>query len=148
MTYYKIIKNENIIDANFIFLKWDEVHYCMILSGFGQAQFAQSSDQSKIYHDNWMPRCPNENVSYEDARIVIINKEEYLEIKQQLNNEEEIPDIPEQSESEDPQLNPESEPEPETVMTVSQMRSKILEQQQQINMLTDCLLEMSEIIYA
>lgn len=42
---------------------------------------------------------------------------------------------------------PEDEPTPEESPTVEELQEKVTEQEEQIAMLTECLLEMSEIVY-
>lgn len=42
---------------------------------------------------------------------------------------------------------PEPEPEPEHQPTVEELQAKVSEQAEEIDMLTECILEMSEIIY-
>ena len=48
MTYYKIVQDGNVVDAGFVFLKWNEKHHCMLSCEVNEAQFIQSFDQSVL----------------------------------------------------------------------------------------------------
>ena len=81
-----------------------------------------------------------------EAIVTIIDSTEYDELYEQLKEGDEVPFVPPAP----PEPTPEPTPEPvpvETPMTIQQMRDKITEQGQMIDMLTECLLEVSEVIY-
>ncbi len=147
MHFYKIIKDDAVIDVGFVFLNWSEKHGCMIACDVSEAQFAQSSDELKAYHDNWLKPVPETYTDYEAAQVVIIEEDEYEELRARLINGETIsPDDiePEIIEPEPEEVTPDDEDKP---LTIAEMRQIITEQQNKIKLLSDCLLEMSEIVY-
>ena len=89
---------------------------------------------------------PDGAPAYETAKIVVIDETEYDEIRALLDDGEEVPVDPAPPEPEP--VGPDDPVEPdERPMTVAEMREKITEQQGSIDMLIECVLEMSEIIY-
>ena len=83
---------------------------------------------STIYQLSERPLLPDEP----DRTAVIITQAEYDELSQDYPEPNPKPD---DSEQDDPPL------------TVGEMRAKLAEQEATISMLTECLLEMSEIVY-
>lgn len=161
MNYYKIIENGVVIDANCVFLKWQKKNNILIGCDASEANFIQSSDQEKVWKVDWLIPAEAGAGEYPAATAVEITKEEYDELRAQLDAGQE-PVEPEPVVPEEP-----SEPEDtgeqagEQVMSVEEMRRRIvvletaLEEQKQINgeqmerndFLEGCLLEMSEIVY-
>lgn len=145
MAYYKIIKDGIVIDAldDGVFVRRNP-RGMIVSCGPDRAIGVVSSDSSLIYHiDGAAPLG-----DYPDVIVADITAEEYAELKAQLDLGEDIPaepDVPEDSTEDTGTTEP--EPEAENVMTPAQMRQRIMEQEQQITMLTDCLLEMSEVVY-
>lgn len=149
MTYFKIAKDGTVIDANINFLKWNSKHRCMFVCDVSEAEFAQSYDQTTIYHDNWLKPVPSAVTQYEVATVAVISATEYDEIRAMLDDGETIPDVPDEPpvEPDDGQQDDDSDDGEDRPMTVAEMRQIITEQQEQIAMLTDCILEMSEVVY-
>lgn len=161
MNYYKIIENGTVIDANYVFLKWQKKNNILVGCVPSEANFIQSSDQEKVWRVDWLIPAEAGAGEYPTATAVEITKEEYDELRAQLDAGQE-PVEPEPFVPEEP-----SEPEDtgeqagEKVMSVEEMRRRIvvletaLEEQKQINgeqmerndFLEGCLLEMSEIVY-
>lgn len=161
MNYYKIIENGTVIDANCIFLKWQKKNNILIGCDASEANFIQSSDQQKVWKVDWLIPADAKAGEYPSIEAVEITKEEYDELRAQLdaglNPEvpEEEPEIPSDTDE------PGDEVPSESVMSVEEMRRKItmletaLEEQKIINgeqmerndFLEGCLLEMSEIVY-
>lgn len=141
--YYKIIQNNMIIDVGFVFLKWNTTYHRLFICDPKEVQFVQSSDELTLYHCQWMKTPPAEATGYVTADVIIISKEEYDTLKEQLDIDGEI-EIPDE-----PVPVPPSEPEPEPAqpMSAAEMRQIILQQKEQIALLTDCILEMSEVVY-
>lgn len=149
MNYFKIIIDGIVKDIGATFLKWNSKHNMLFCCDVQDAEYAQSYTQNTIYHDNWLKPISNTAVVYTNADIVIINATEYDELKALLDDGEQIIVPPEEQQPIEPENPSPDEPQEEQhPMTVSEMRSKIIQQQQQIDMLTSCLLEMSEIVYA
>lgn len=134
MTYYKIIQNNQVIDAGFVFLKWNERRQSYYIANIDEAQFAQSFDQTRVYRDGWLKPAPNAT-GFEDAEIVVIDKTEYEEIRALLDDGEKI-ELPEPEEVTETIIEkPDVKPISEQPMSISEMRQKILEQQEQIAIL-------------
>lgn len=155
MNYYKVTRGGTVIDAGFMFLKWSQKHRCMFACDASEAQFIQSSDQAQIWRVGWLNPAPTEAGTFETVEAVEITEEEYLTIRQQLDEGEEIPDDPEPvpEEPTEEEDNPDEEPQ-ETVMSVAEMRRRIASLEEQLqeqaernDFLEGCLLEMSEIVY-
>ncbi len=149
MTYYKIVQDGTVIDAGFVFLKWNEKHHCMFCCDVNEAQFIQSYDQAAVYQVEWLNAAPASAGQFDTVDAVVISETEFDEIRALLDDGETVIDEPEQP-IEQPPDEPEqqgSEEPAERPMTVAEMRQVISEQQEQIAMLTDCILEMSEVVY-
>lgn len=148
MDYYKIIKDGEVVGVGTRFLKWflrsKGYYYC----NFDSAECVQDDVGDALYHVSWMHESPSAAYIVPVAEIEEIDYTEYDELYNQLDDGEAIP-IPEP----EPEPEPTPEPEPdegedkETPMTIAEMREKISEQEGMISMLTDCILEMSEILY-
>ena len=145
MTYYKIIQDDTITDAGFCFLKENKkgtLLYCEI----DDAQLMQSYDGNKLYHCEWLKNVPT-FTDYETCEAVVIDEAEYNDIVAYLDDGEEVPVTPDEPEPVEPDEPEDEEDTEEKPMTLAEMREKITEQEETIAMLTDCILEMSEIIY-
>ena len=128
MNYYKIIDNGSVIDANYVFLRWQEKHRILIGCEAPDAQFIQSSDGEEVYRVAWLNPYPPEAGEYETVEAVERTEEEYLDLWEKLDLEEQpIEPLPEPK-AMPPQLEIEPTPEPE-VMTAAQMRRAIIELQ-------------------
>lgn len=153
MKYYKVISNGVVIDANYVWLKWQTKHRILLGCEPHEANYIQSSDQAHVWRVQWLNPVPADAPTFETVEAVEISEEEYLEIRKQLDDgfevvvPEEIPEeeIPEDTTTETPSIE---------VMTPEEMRRKIiyleaaLEEQAKTNdILTECLLEMSTVIY-
>lgn len=148
MNYYKVIKNGIVIDANCVFLRWQDKHRTMVVCRPENGQFIQSSDQQVIWRVDWLNPIQNElSGKYDTVDAVEITAEEYAELRQRLDSGMNVnaPDTLE--ETTDTQAG-ENTIENETIMTPEQMRRKLIEMQQQNEILLGCVLELSEIVYA
>lgn len=146
MNYYKIILQNKVVGVGTLTLTWGENIHQLVVCTFDEAQYVQDVFTEKLYHPTWMRTPPLEAPQVDIATVIIIGASEYDELYEQLKDNEQIPYVP----TPPPEPEPEPEPEPtpiETPMTIQQMREKIIEQGEMIDMLTECLLEVSEIIY-
>ena len=156
MNYYKVVANGNVIDANFIFLKWQVKHGILIGCDAAEAQFIQSSDQAKVWRTPWLHPAPEAAGTYETVEAIEITEEEYSAIREQLDDGQTVTE----PEPEEPQPTEPDEGDDtgggsgETVMSTAEMRRIITEQantlQEQaewLEFLEGCLLEMSEVVY-
>lgn len=143
-TYYKVIRDGAVIDVGFAFVRVsirDRAIYC----DADHAMLLQGAVSGTFYHVGWLLKVPvGTAVQYEEADASVIDLAEYDELYEQLVDGE---PVPEPTPEPEPTPSPEPEPEPEHKMTVQEMREKIAEQDETISMLTECLLEMSEIVY-
>lgn len=155
MNYYKVISNGVVIDANFMFLKWQKKNRVMLGCDISEANFIQSSDQNEIWRVPWLNPVGEEAGTYETVEAVEITQDEYLSIRAMLDEGTEVvePDPVEPEPDDTEQEEEPTEPE-ETVMSVAEMRRKIVdleaalqEQTERNDFLEGCLLEMSEIVY-
>ena len=148
MKFFKIIQNGSVIDAGFSFMRWNEKYHQLYYCDINDAQFAQSRDGT-VYRDFWLRAIPSDAIilGVIDASIQLINKVEYDDIMATLDGGESI-DIPEEDEPiEPPAEYTEEQDEEDRPLTVSEMRQLIKQQQNTIELLTNCLMEMSEVIY-
>lgn len=146
MTYYKIISQEQVIGVGTMFLQWNSKRKRFYYSDIDDANCIQDAITQKIYYTSWLRPLPSEVTDIETVTVIIIEANEYNDLYEQLKEDETIPFVPPTP----PEPTPEPTPEPvpvETPMTIQQMRDKITEQGQMIDMLTECLLEVSELIY-
>ena len=144
MIYFKVLQNKTVIDAGHSFLTWNERYHDFFYCETDSAQFVQSSRNEKIYRDAWLKPFPSEATGYELAEVVVIDETEYNDVVALLDEGEPVPQE-EEPEEIVPEVIPEEEEE--RPMTISEMRQTILNQQEQIQMLTECILELSEVIY-
>ena len=136
-----------VVDANFVFLKWAQngagVPF-LTTCDIEEAQYIQSYDQKEIYRVRWLNPVDDGGM-FPTVEAVLIDEEEYNEIREQLDDGEPIPD---------PDPEPDPDPNPEEVMTVEIMRRKIIELEEKnaekdehIEFLEDCLMEMANEVY-
>ena len=128
MFYYKVSIGNAIIDANTVFLKWQERNKILLVCDSTEAQYAQSSDGSKLWTDTWMIKKPTSAPVAESVSIELIDEEEYNSILSKLNDGETIT-VPEdtpsssESDSENDSISEENtEPETKKVMSIEEMR--------------------------
>lgn len=146
MTYYKIIKNELVIGVGTKFIEWNPSVERFLYCDTDKAQYIQDIFTLKLYHIDWLRNVNMAAPEVDYAMAEIIDATEYDELYEQIRENQQVPYVP----TPPPEPEPEPEPEPtpiETPMTIQQMREKIIEQGEMIDMLTECLLEVSEIIY-
>lgn len=150
MTYYKIIKDGIVIDANYVFLRWQAKHRTMLACKPEHGQFIQSTDQQEIWTVDWLNPIPDELAgAYDVIEAVEITADEYAALRKQLDNGLTV-ELPEESVDQQ-DIQPAEDvgnDHTETVMTPEQMRRTMIELQQQNEMLLGCVLELSEIVYA
>jgi len=148
MSYYKVIRDGMVTDAGEMFLRWQEKNRIMLACKPEEAQFIQGSDGT-ILRVDWLNPVPEAlKDRFETVEAALIDRQEYLDLRAVLDDGETVPE----PEPVQPEPTPEPEPGPdvpegEKPMTVQEMREKIAEQGATIQMLTDCLLEMSEVVY-
>lgn len=149
MNYFKIIADGRVVDVGEIFLRWQEKNRILISCPLEEAQLVQGHDGETIYRVPWLNPLPEEAGSYESVEAAIIDRQEYLDLLAVLEDGEQPiePEPPKQEPEPEPEPDPE-QPEEEKPMTVAEMRQRIKELEARNDMLLECLLEMSEIVYA
>lgn len=149
MTYYKIIRDGEAVDAAHTFLRWDTRHTCLMACEPEAASYVQSYDGEHVYRVGWLNPLPEGAPVYETVECKIIDEQEYEDLRAVMDEGETVPEPVEPEDGGEvtpPEPEPDVEPE-DRPMTVREMREKIAAQEEQIAMLTDCILEMSEIVY-
>ena len=81
MSYYKVIKNNKVIDVldELVYLKYQKKHSRMILCNESEAQAFFSSDKRKIWHTETLYNIPVEG--YDDVELIKIDEYEYRQLK-------------------------------------------------------------------
>ena len=132
--YYKIISGGTVVDAaiGLNYVRWQEKNSLWLTCGESDAQGIVNSNGEDIYLLSGAD--PMDGYSY--AAVAEITEEEYISIREELDAGAEIVDPG----------------EPDTDPSSAKTRLQQLEEQvaalQGVNdMLTECLLEMSEIVY-
>ena len=139
MTYYKIIKDGQAVDAAFTFLRWDERLGRLIGCEARDAQYVQSMDGETVYRVGWLNPLQDGAPAYETCECVLIDAQEYGDLKAVLEDGETVQEptedaeTPEEGQGEAPeegQLEDEEKP-----MTVAQMRAKIAELEEMLDII-------------
>lgn len=99
MTYYKIVKNNEVIDVNNKFFRFLKKRLIPISCTPNDAQVIQSSDGQKYYTAGWMKPVPTQ-LNVELVKVFIISEEEYNSLKEQLQINEVVITEPVQEEEE------------------------------------------------
>lgn len=169
MNYYKIVKGGMVVDANYVFLQFRDKYGLIVPCEAYEAHYIQSSDQQNIYRAQWLNPLPPGAPVYETVEAVEITAAEYAEIIEALDTGEEIEyDVPEEPDDPTP-VDPDEPGEdvppedqtPDEILTPAKMREMILRQREMIqeqsqtiqdqqfllDMLTECVLEISEVLY-
>lgn len=90
MTYYKIVKNNLIIDVNSMFFRYQRKRMNLVPCDENKAELVQSSDGKTFYTTEWLKPLP-EGVHHEFVDVIPISKEEYLKLREELQLNEAIP---------------------------------------------------------
>lgn len=81
MCYYKVIKNNKVIDVldRLVYLKYQKKHNRMVLCNKSEAQAFFSSDRKNIWHTETLYELPVSG--YDDVELVEIDEYEYKQLK-------------------------------------------------------------------
>jgi hypothetical protein len=155
MSFYKILADGKVLDVNDVFLRWQPRHGVMMICSPEKAQFVCPRDCSAYYHASWLNE-PSEGAVYDgDIECEEIGETEYKELLEKLDaggtvkNPE--PDTGEDGSGdtgpgEDNTGDSGGQQKP-TVVDMKQLVETCAGLQKQVQMLTDCVLEMSEEVY-
>lgn len=154
MKYYKIKDGDTVIDVNHVFLKFQQKHGLLMDCPAEEAQFIQTSDQLHTYHVPWLHKVPAEYGDYETVEAVEITEDEYNALKEQLDTGKSVEDKPDEIEQEEQTPDTPAEEEHEKVLSMAEMHREIAalrasnkELAEHNEMLEECLLELSAIVY-
>lgn len=136
MTYYKIIKDDKIIDVNNQFFKFLKKHLIAVSCDPNVAEAIRSSD-GKFYTTNWLKPLPSE-VQLETVKAVVILEEEYNLLKNRLSIEEVVISQPveityESEETEKPVLVEVQEQEKQQVVSIRDLYEEIKRLKEELN---------------
>ena len=128
---YKIIYNNMIIDVmkKLKYCKYVKIAKRTLLCDPTSANCIVSSDGSQVYHISGTLAMPD---TYKSVQIVEIDQEEYDYLCSLTIQENPIPAEPQDDELDDPVV----------------LKQRVNELQNEVEMLTNCILEMSTIIYS
>ena len=94
MSYYKILKNNAVVDVNSTYFRYQRKRMNIINCSAEDAELIQSSDRKNFYTTGWLKPLP-QGVQAEWVEAVLINKEEYDRLKEQLEIKDFIVEEPE-----------------------------------------------------
>lgn len=128
---YKIIYQNMIIDVmkKLVYCKYIKIANRTLLCDKTSANCIVSSDGSQVYHIAGTLAMPD---SYKSVQIVEIDKDEYDYLCSLTIQENPIPVDQQDNELDDPVV----------------LKQRVAELQNEVQMLTECILEMSTIIYS
>ena len=150
MNFYAILADSKVIDVNTVFLRWLASRGVMIICAPEQAEFICPRDGSAIYHPGWLNKPPDGAVYDGDVDAEEITEAEYKELLARLEAGEAV-DKPDPDPGETGGEEPGGDTGDSGGHTVADMKQLVetcAGLQKQVQMLTDCLLEMSEEVYA
>lgn len=148
MIFYKILADGKVLDVNDVFLRWQPKHGVMLVCDPAKAEFICPRDCSGYYHPSWLNKPPEGAVYDGEIDAEEITEAEYRALLEQLEAGGTV-------------VNPEPDPggtggdntsdnggqQKPAVADIKQLVDTCAGLQKQVQMLTDCLLEMSEEVY-
>ena len=155
MIFYKILADGKVLDVNDVFLRWQSKHGVMLVCDPAKAEFICPRDCSGYYHPSWLNKPPEGAVYDGEIEAEEITEAEYRALLKQLeaggtvNNPE--PD-PGDTGGEDTGTGGDNTgdsggQQKPTVADMKQLVDTCAGLQKPVQMLTDCVLEMSEEVY-
>ena len=90
MTYYKVIRDNNIIGVgtSYELRKYQKKHNILIVANNDTAEYIQINN--KLYRDNWFKSITSYDIQCEVAEISVIEKEEYQQLFETIKKGEKI----------------------------------------------------------
>lgn len=155
MIFYKILADGKVLDVNDVFLRWQPKHGVMLVCDPAKAEFICPRDCSGYYHPSWLNKPPEGAVYDGEIDAEEITEAEYRALLEQLEAGGTV-------------VNPEPDPggtggedtgigdnetsdsggqQKPTVADMKQLVDTCADLRKQVQMLTDCVLEMSEEVY-
>lgn len=148
MTCYKMIIDGKVVAVGDHPMKWSPLRHFLVGCSINDAEAIISAVDDQCYTDDWL-RKPTAWTPVL-AEIKAIDEQEFDELMALLDDGEEITEAVELVQPEETAVDDTEQPETpaEHIMTVAEMRSKITELEQHNAFLEECLMEMSELVYA
>lgn len=149
--FYKIMQGNTVIDAiaGVQYVVFQERNRLNIIGKKAEAFGIMSSDMSTIWHVEGLAEIPAGS-EYQTVTMVEITEEEYDSLREQLAAGDVVEDPEEEQQPDEGTTE-----EPEVVMTPTEMRLRINELTATVealteekDMLMECVLEMSAVVYA
>lgn len=155
MIFYKILADGKVLDVNDVFLRWQSKHGVMLVCDPAKAEFICPRDCSGYYHPSWLNKPPEGAVYDGDISAEEITETEYKALLEQLeaggtvDNQEPDPGGTggEDTGTGDNETSDSGGQQKPAVADIKQLVDTCVGLQKQVQMLTDCLLEMSEEVY-
>lgn len=152
MIFYKILADGKVLDVNDVFLRWQPRHGIMIVCDPAKAEFICPRDCSGYYHPTWLNTPPEGAVYDGEIKAEEITEAQYRELLEALDGGGEVdnPEPDHGGEVQNPEDNNTSDnggPTKPAVADIKQLVDTCADLKAQVQMLTDCLLEMSEEVY-
>lgn len=84
--FYKIIKNNTVIDVNNVFLHENPKNHILTETTYEHVHFIVSSNGQNLYKTKWCGGIENSVYHVETIQAELINEAEFLTLKEQLMN--------------------------------------------------------------
>lgn len=155
MIFYKILADGKVLDVNDVFLRWQPKHGVMLVCDPAKAEFICPRDCSGYYHPSWLNKPPEGAVYDGEIDAEEITEAEYRALLEQLEaggtvvNPEPDPGGTggEDTGAGDNETSDSGGQQKPTVADMKQLVDTCADLRKQVQMLTDCVLEMSEEVY-
>lgn len=139
MTYFKIIDNGQAVDAGWMWLRWNTKHKCLMACEPREAHYVQNYTETAVYRFGWLNPLPDGAPMYPAADGAIIDADEYNDLIEILDDGGTAPEPDEPGPEPDEPGGDEPEPgddtEPERPMTIAEMRQRIRELEETLNII-------------
>lgn len=139
MTYFKIIDNGQAVDAGWMWLRWNTKHKCLMACEPREAHYVQNYTETAVYRFGWLNPLPDGAPMYPAADGAIIDADEYNDLIEILDDGGTAPEPdepgpePDEPGGDDPE--PGDDTEPERPMTIAEMRQRIQELEETLNII-------------
>ena len=134
MNYYKLIKDNNVIGVGMMWLQWNQSNSRYFYCDMNVAEAVENAITGVYYTADWLKDPPQGAEHLEEVTVEIIQHSEYEELYEQLYDGETIPVPVDPEPGQELQPAPE-EPAQEQPMTIAEMRAKIIELEEALNIL-------------
>lgn len=154
MSYYKIIAGGKVLDVNDVYLRWQASHGVMLACDAADAQFICPRDGSAVWHPAWLNPVPAGAVYDGDIEAAEVDADEYASLLAQLdagsvveNPGENVEDTAGDTAGDAAEDSGGSSPAAPSAVDIKALLEEQKALREQVQLLTECLLEMSEEVY-